>query len=775
MYTFPGLPATMLFVLTVAAVPARSGPPAPADRRLDVNGRAPSVSVPIPIFDPEKPETWEREWAWFNRFGGTLASSGRRSNAEHRRYREQGIETMAMPFTPARNARQDRDGRYWITTYLKSPWQTIPAGGGAPVFSLDVPQDPHGHAEAWNYVFAAHLDPGLTVHVQAESSRAWLPREAWTLNPDEKTVTVTGGEPGESYRVLFLCGEQFADRGMNIDGIPAGGRRQHMEHLEAWLDALPDLSIVRPTSFCYIFSIVNPWEGLEPPYPAVPLRCWYGYQRTTTPDRLARFERRYGYPFDIRLMTDTCYLDEGYPPTEDTRRWIDLVREDLNGYVKDYVGACHARGKRVRMFWGDQWIGVEPYLGDVEAGGIDEIVTALHGGPGRVRDLMSFPGRTKRFARFTLIGDDTARHAARARSLWRQWKAEMLVACPDGLEFLVMREAWLNDRQIARAYLDIAEDFKRVFHHTHGRERRKPMTMVALNAWGGMRSLGRHDYVSRRLFSNMVDWPADLRFERLDVVARDGVPPDADLVILYGEPGTAWSGAGLWEDPRLADAIRAYVQAGGGLLCAGGGAGYHDGRFVLSDLAGVAYDGAPSPSAAAGLWNRNRWNEAGQPPDGFDDGTVMPVRTLALNRDALPEAVAARCGTTELSLQADCRVRATGATVFAASEEGDVVCTLAQRGKGRVAYLGGYGSFPRLLKVLCYYLGDKTAELDRLDTGNADVLPFFYPEGNRLVLYNRGAAATVALRFDAALAGLAQCDRIALTPADGGKPVFVNR
>ncbi|MBN1556563.1 MAG: hypothetical protein JW951_00290, partial [Lentisphaerae bacterium] len=317
----------------------------------DVNGDEPVVAAPIPFFDPDNPETWEKHWDWFQRFGATMAFTSRRRNEFHRWYRERGIETVAMPFTPARNAPHPESGELWITSYLKSPWKEKSADDETLEYSLDIPRDPQGHAEAWNYVFASHVAPEVAVHVQEQSRHAFLPRDQWTLNEDEKTVTVTGGKPGQSYRVLFLAGETY-DRGMNVDGIPPAGRRTHMALLEDWLDNLPDLTVARPTTFCYSFSIITPFSALEPPYPAVPSRNWYGYQRTTTPDRLQRFEQRVGYPFDIRLMTDTCYMDPGYPPTEDTWRWIDLVREDLQGYVKDYVAKCHERGKRVRMFWG---------------------------------------------------------------------------------------------------------------------------------------------------------------------------------------------------------------------------------------------------------------------------------------------------------------------------------------------------------------------------------------------------------------------------------------
>ena len=742
----------------------------------DVNGDEPVVVTPLPFFDPEQPETWETEWEWFQRFGATMAFASRKNNEEHRRYSERGIPTVAMPHTPARNAPHPKSGELWITSYLKSPWKTKAADTEALVYTLDIPQNPRGRAEAWNYHFADHVAPEIAVHVQEQSTRAFLSRDQWSLNAEEKTVAVTGGEPGQSYRVLFLAGETYFNRGLNVDGIPPAGRRTHMATLESWLDALPDLTVARPTTFCYIFSIIRPFPALEPPYPATPARNWFGYQRTTTPDRLRRFKERYGRPFDIRLMTDTCYMDPGYPPTQDAWRWIDLVREDLQDYVKDYVAKCRKHGKRVRMFWGDQWIGVEPYLGDVEAGGIDEITTALHGGPGRVRDLMSFPGDVKRFVRFTKLPTRMIeRHAGRARSMWRQWKAEMLVKCPDGLEYLSMYRSWLDNGAIANAYIDIAEDFKRVFHHTHGRERHKPITIVALNAWGGMRSLGRLTYTSRSLFFNMIDWSADLRFERLDEVAEQCVPADADLVILYGEPGTAWSGGGLWDDPKLERAIRSYVENGGGLLCVGGGAGFHDGRFALADLVGVEYAGAPNEYCEAGLWNRNRWNEAGEPAGAFDIDTVMPVRTLTVNRDALPKEIGERCDTAELELRADSLVRTTNATAFAATEDGRVACTLASPGKGRAAYIGGYGQAPRLMKALCYYVADTIDELDRMDTGDADVLPFFYPEGNRLVLFNTREGKTVSLRFDASLAGLDDAERIALTPAEGGEPVVADR
>ena len=770
---------TIVGALTISSGVTKAVPPDVVDPWRDVHGQAPSVSVPLPVYDAAKPGSWERELQWFERFGATIASADRQDNAEHKRYRQAGYETMQMPYTPSRNARERADRKNWITSYLKTPWQHK-EGPESLSFSVRVPLDKkRAKVESSGYVFAGHLPEEMSVFVQEKSSRNFLPRDQWRLDKPALRVVVEGGVPGKMYRVLLLCGERFRPDSMNLDGVPPAGRRRHMEHLGEWLDDLPDMAIARPTSFNYTFSAIRPEKTGQPPYVMLPSYCWFGYQRTTTPDRLRRFEKRFGHPFDIRLMTDTCYMDPGYPPSEEMWKWMNLVREDMNGYVKDYVAECRKRGKRVRMFWGDQWIGVEPYLGDVQAGGVDEIVTALHGGPGRVRDLMSFEGDVKRFVRFTMIGGAIAknerRHRARALHLWNQWKSEMFVDCPDGFEYLVMRKPWLESKLISSAYIDIAEDFKRVFHHVHGRERHKPMTIYVLNAWGGMRCMGRHNYRSRQLMQNFSNWSANLKFAALGEVARQGVPSDADLIVLYGEPGTAWSGGGLWDDPKLVRAVSDYVRAGGGLLCAGGGAGFHNGNFMLAELTGVEYDRAPTPYCAEELWNKNRWLEAGRPVGGFDRDKVMPVRTLSIDRAALPQAVAERCAADEIELRADCLVKLRDAAPFARADNRGVVCAVRQSGRGRVAYIGGYGIFPRLLKVLSYYLADRIDALDQLDVTDGDVLPFFYPDGNLLVVFNmRGPARSARLRFDPALAGLGDAERIALTPAEGGDAVVVD-
>ena len=747
--------------------PAWASPDEAAEGR---SRKTPMLAMPV-----EGVDDWETEISWFREFGANTAFLKGRDRAKQEKYRALGFETVAMPPTLSRNARRGKGRQDWITSYLKSPWQQK---GSAPIsFSLAIPIPKPNRVEGSAYVFADHLPLEQALFIQERGTREFLSREQWTVDLRRQSVTVHGGNAGKTYRMVFLCGERFRREQMNIDGIPPTGRAAHRRSLGRWLQRMPDLSVVRATSLNYSFSIIRPAEANRPA-PFIPSRSWYGYQRTTTPDRLNRFAKRHGHPFDIRTMIDTCYFEESYVPDEEMWRWIDLVRADMRGYAQDYADQVHKSGKKLRLFWGDQWIGMEPYLGDVDATSIDEVSTALQGPPGRVRDLMAFPGKAKRLCRFTLSRGKALKnsedHAAQVRGNWRRWKREMLLGCPDGFEYLAMPRDWIES-PAGDAYREVMHDFQKVFQHVHGSEPHRTMKICVLNAWGPMRGWGRFSgYASRDVISNMVDWPVQIEWVSFADVARNGVPSDADVVVISGEPNTSFGGGVSWRDAKLTTAIKKYVHRGGGLCCIGG-ASYLDGRFALGELLGVRYAGPPTQNAADELWSANRWSEAGRPANAYDATLVTPEFSLVVDREALPDEVASRFHGTTVAVRADCLVAATSGKTIASATDEPVVWTLGKFGAGRTCYLAGYGDYSRFLKVVLHYVGRKITELDQLDTGDPDVPVYLYPQERLLIAFRAsGTPVKVRIRFDPDLVGLGHKSRIALRPTSGGASLVLS-
>jgi hypothetical protein len=238
--------------------------------------------------------------------------------------------------------------------------------------------------------------------------------------------------------------------------------------------------------------------------------------------------------------------------------------------------------------------------------------------------------------------------------------------------------------------------------------------------------------------------------------------------MLTGEPNTAWGGGSYWKHSKLVEAIQSLVRNGGGLLVIGGPT-YSDGHFALDNVLGVQYAGPSNEAAAEELWNINRWSDSGRSARTYSFlGGPLPHADLVIDSTTLPSELASRIEKSSITTLYDSKVRSVGARAIARSKDNDTGVFLHEFGRGRIAYIGGYGDYGRLFKVLLFYVAKRLDALDKLDADAVTIATYFYPENKLLIVFNYGAQRVkTKVRFDPMLTNLKNVKRIKLESIEG--------
>ncbi|MBN1511625.1 MAG: hypothetical protein JXB13_06395, partial [Phycisphaerae bacterium] len=531
----------------------------------------------------------------------------------------------------------------WMYVYLRTPWLEK---GEAPL-TVDMLQGYY----SGRFMLPRTVDPALAVKVEEEDAGTFLPPDAYAVNPGKAVLTLSGGTAGKRYRAIFLA----SDKGFNLihhkqqlsyprrrigDGTVSSVKAHQFNWLKTFLNEHPHADVIRPTS--EIFDRFDRMADPVAPHTArLPIYSRNAFWQGMSPARLKRFEQRYGKPFDPRWIVDHGFGEFGFVPEEGYRQWIDLIRGELHVYVRERNNLVHQHGRRVRVFYGDNYVGLVPSLGDIAHCGYDEAVSAMDGGPGSVRTMTEFPEPTRVIVRFPWSGHGTEPAVLRSAfdTRWRWMKRECLFQCPDGFTMGGLGTALTGYPVVAAETERIFDDFRTVYDRTHGQEvfRHKDFNVYVLNAWGNMAAWNtKVHYLSQHLLHKvLVDMPVNVHWLSFDEVIERGVPGDATVLLLCGEPGTAWGGGRYWRNDALLTAVRDYVTGGGGLVTIGAPT-LVDGELALGDLLGVAFAGYANDDCAAHLWNINRWSMAGRDPETFPHGGVMPLAKVFTNAHCMP-------------------------------------------------------------------------------------------------------------------------------------------
>lgn len=569
-----------------------------------------------------------------------------------------------------------------------------------------------------------------------------VPVSKWKLDPKTGKVTIRGTAPFHVYTVNFLV-FQIWDTTSMYNHLTNNWDKPHVisvdpyhkecwDHLMAYYDRYladhPQTDVVRLTTLAYHFAVDSDQDAVDK------FRDWTGYQDTISVPALEDFAREHGY----RLRAED-FVDEGYynaacrVPSERYLAWMKFIHKFVVKFGKALVDRAHKAGKKTAIFWGDHWIGVEPYLPSFLKMGIDIHVGAAEDGVALRRISDTPGGLVKELRLYPYFFPDVFREGGdplgESVSNWIKIRRALLRKPVDRLGYGGYLSLALKFPEFVEHVAELCDEFRAFKHNSGGGESWKsPIKVAVLNAWGNWKpwinSFGapqkflvkRPDVIQvagTNLLECLAGLPVEVCFLSFEEVAQKSIPKDITVIINDGDAETAWSGGRWWADPRVVARVRAFVHRGGGFIgCRGPTAHPHCGRyFQLSDMLGVDRETGRTLQSA-------------------------PVPVVVRDNHFITSDLAgpADFGTTETFVY----VAERSAEVLAAN--GCHVLAAANRyGKGRSVF---FGALPydltnaRLLHRGIFWAAGKETELKKWFSSNPLTDCAWYPKSRKLVVVN---------------------------------------
>ena len=590
------------------------------------------------------------------------------------------------------------------------------------------------------------------------TDKRFLDRDQWKRNPATSIVEIKNTIRGHKYGVLYQTRQLhpwIAKEG-TINPMFEGIEDVFIDwHKENYAPYKGILNVYRPTS-----ASIHRGGG------------WFGYLCGTNPVILEEFEEWAGEPFDPAwILTDDFQLvglgDVQHPGM---MKWMSFVQEKMVSINKNINDEMHKYVPVLRLFWGDNWIGLEPWLGGLEKAGFDEVTKAAHNSV-VIRMITDFPGPTKRNFRFSpwlnelqcfnpdLYAESPVQYA---RKNWNDIRRALFFHVTDGMELGGNGDAVYSDdfpgtmeqlREMVDEYLLIHSQTagSKVFTHD--------LDVYIINTYGALRSwIGwggeffNNDPLRFQFY--LTDLPVNVHFLSMDCIVEKGIPENADVLINYGDAGSAWSGGSAWYDERLKNTISSFVEGGGGFIGVGNPSSAKAGEgWFLSDVMGVDLDSETEgiPSMYKTSDGKKHWITAS-----------LPTVINQLNNDV--------------------KTKVTDDDVKVLYEEQGIPMVCARNsGKGRAVYLSSYSVLPPrspetwnlnpfssfdypyelsqdfydLVRRSIFWAAGQEENIKKLYSADENVSLYAYPEKKLLIAYNREfKERKVIVKTDPVLFGL---------------------
>jgi 1,3-beta-galactosyl-N-acetylhexosamine phosphorylase len=572
------------------------------------------------------------------------------------------------------------------------------------------------------------------------TEKRFLDRDQWERDQATSIVEIHNTIPGHKYGVLYQTKQihvWIAKKG-TINPMFEGIEDVFIDwHKERYAPYKGILNVYRPTS-----ASIHRGGG------------WFGYLCGTNPQILDEFGKWAGEAFDPAwtLSDDFQLKGLGDEPHPGMLKWMSFVQEKMVSVNKNVNSEMHKYVPVLRLFWGDNWIGLEPWLGDLERAGFDEVTKGAHNSV-VMRMITGFPGPTKRNFRFSpwinelqffnpdLYGESPVQYA---RKNWNEIRRALFFEVPDGME-LGGNEGTLyskNNTGSLEQLKQMVDEYLFTHHQTHdSKVFTHDLDVYIINSYGALRSwIGwggeffNNDPLRFQFY--LTDLPINVHFISMEKIISKGIPADADVLINYGDAGSAWSGGSAWDNELLGNIIRSFVNKGGGFIGVGNPSSARPGEsWVLSDLMGVDLD-----SETAGISSM----------DKTSDGKKHWITT------SLPEKID--------QLNNDVKVKIVSNDVKILYEkEGTPMLTTRTYGEGRVVYLSSYALLPPkspetwnlnpfssfdypydighdfydLVRRSIFWSAGQEENLKKIYSPDENVSVYAYPEKHLLIAYNR--------------------------------------
>jgi 1,3-beta-galactosyl-N-acetylhexosamine phosphorylase len=600
-------------------------------------------------------------------------------------------------------------------------------------------------------------DPKRWWDVHDRTSGEVVSPDCWDLDAKSGAVIVRRATPYHLYTVNFLVTQIWDSTSMynhltnhwtcepivSVDPYHPECYAHLMAWFDKWLAEHPRTNVVRLTTLAYHFTIDTAADGHN--------RYFDGnaYTDTVSTAALEDFEKQHGY-----RLTSEDFVDEGYyhatcrVPTQRSRHWMDFIHRFVVRFGRDLTDKIHAAGKKAAMFWGDHWIGTEPYLDSFQEMGIDIHINACEGGT-VVRRCGEAPGPQLKEVRFyPYFFPDTFCEGGQplrdSRLFWANVRRALLRAPVDRIGYGGYLSLAAKFPEFVEHVAEIAQEFRTFREYTQGtRSYRHPLRVGVLSAWGRRRAWipyeGRDQKFAVPYSDNMfllarsymleclAGLPLDVQFIDFDEIIDGGMPAEIDVLVNDGDAGSAWSGGDYWKDPCVVAAVRRFVHEGGGFIgirepsacqCQGHFFQLHDVLGVDSEM-GHSVGQRPVAHWKADVEHFILADATMSPSYGTDRSYVAPVL-------------------------GDTQVLATGLG-------GHVLASVRECGRGRAVYFAGMpatlDNYGLLLRAIVW-TGRAESCLRKWHCANFKTECAWFPEVGRLVVVNNSAEQQATLVYD---------------------------
>lgn len=501
--------------------------------------------------------------------------------------------------------------------------------GSCPQVFLMTPRTPQlGEGDLTIDLMSHYLADQVTPNIDCDLAKYWqvidrttgedVPREQWSVAGEGAStrVTIADAQPGHVYTVTFLAFQRWDPTQMynyitndwhlepgRVKEIPYDVRDEAvwervLEKFAGWLEANPQITTVRFTTFFYHFTLVFNQCAREG------FVDWFGYTASVSPMAIEAFEAATGFttrPEDF--VRGGTYSSSFVPPSPLFKAWIEFQTAFVRERVRVLTDMAHAAGRKTIMFLGDNWIGTEPYAPGFSSTGLDGVVGSV-GNAATCRMIAEIPGVETHEGRFLPyffpdVFNPEGDPVGEANDSWRAARRAILRKPLDRIGYGGYLSLANEHPDFMQRASEICDEFRGLYAALSAEPAQTvPVKVGILTAWGALRSWQNHmvahavpyrfttPYVG--MLEAMAGLPVDVRFISFDDV-REGCLDDLDVVLNCGATGDAFSGADAWADPAIASAVRLFVGRGGGFVGIGEPTAHAEegGVFRLADVLGV--------------------------------------------------------------------------------------------------------------------------------------------------------------------------------------------
>ncbi len=468
------------------------------------------------------------------------------------------------------------------------------------------------------YIIDTNHDPKQWWEVIDRTTGQIVNSECWGFDDKTSTVIIRNASEFHAYTINYLIYQIWDSVSMynhlsndwdiepiqSVDPYLSKTRKHLMEYFDNWLAEHPNTDVVRLTTLAYNFTLDSDETGKDR------YRDWLGYTDCISPAILEDFAKEKGYKLRPEDIVDKGYYNATCRiPSQRYLDWMDFIQKFVVEWGRELVEKCHKAGKKTAIFWGDHWIGTEPYTDRYQEMKIDINIGACEDGVA-LRRLADAPGpQIKEIRLYPYFFPDVFAPGgdplSESISNWIKIRRAMLRSCVDRIGYGGYTGLALQFPEFVAHVSKICNEFRAIKSHSL---KTKPYSfdvkVYVLNAWGKRRSWlnnttpdekfnsARPDVTTisgSNLLECLSGLPIDVEFISFSNIEKDGIPADASVIINDGVAETSWSGGHWWANETIATCIRQWIYNGGGFIGAVEPTAHeYNGRFFqLADVMGV--------------------------------------------------------------------------------------------------------------------------------------------------------------------------------------------